>query len=77
MKSLSFVKPEHLSCPFCEKGKEPDYKDYKRLSNFLSDRARILSSARTGVCARHQRKLGREIKRARHLGLLPFIERID
>ncbi|MFZ3079714.1 MAG: 30S ribosomal protein S18, partial [Bellilinea sp.] len=27
----------------------------------------------TGTCARHQRELAREIKRARHLALLPFV----
>ncbi len=71
------VKPEFSYCPFCKKGKDPDYKDYEQLSRFLSDRARIMPSSRTGVCAKHQRRLGREIKRARYLGLLPFIERIE
>ncbi len=71
------VKPVFSYCPFCKKGKEPDYKDYKELSKFLSDRARIVSSARTGVCAKHQRRLGREIKRARYLGLLPFVEKVE
>ena len=77
MKKPSFVKPEYSSCPFCEKEKNPDYKDYQYLSKFLSDRARIISLVRTGVCARHQRSLGREIKRARYLGLLPFVEKVD
>ena len=77
MKKPHLVRSEYLSCPFCGKGKNPDYKDYKYLSNFLSDRARMLSSIKTGVCARHQRSLGREIKRARYLGLLPFVEKVD
>jgi len=59
-------------CPFCVAGKDPDYKDYKELANFLSERTKILGKIYTGVCSKHQRKLGREIKRARHLGLLPF-----
>lgn len=52
--------------------KTPDYKDYKYLAKFVSDRGKIKSSEYTGVCARHQRKLSNAIKRARHLALLPF-----
>lgn len=60
------------TCTFCEVGKDPDYKDYKFLEGFISDRARILGKKRTGLCSKHARKLPREIKRARHLALLPF-----
>jgi small subunit ribosomal protein S18 len=59
-------------CYFCKEGKKPDYKDYETLAMFLSDRARILGKKRSGVCSRHQRRLSVAIKRARHLGLLPF-----
>lgn len=59
-------------CPFCVAGKDPDYKEYKELGNFLSDRAKILGKDYTAVCSKHQRRLTVEIKRARHLGLLPF-----
>jgi len=64
-------------CPFCKGKKTPDYKDYKELAKFLTDRAKIISSAYTGVCSKHQRVLSREIKRARHLGLLPFAPSVD
>lgn len=63
-------------CPFCSKDKEPDYKDYKGLSRYLTDRARILGKERTGVCSKHQRHLSVAIKRARHLGLLPYSPKI-
>ncbi len=82
MEAKSFEKANPKSqksvntCPFCKKNTQPDYKDYKNLLPFISDRARILGGARTGVCARHQRLLAREIKRARHLGLLPFVPKI-
>jgi len=59
-------------CPFCDRDLEPSYKDYRVLKGYLSDRAKILGKERTGVCSRHQRKLSQEVKRARHLGLLPF-----
>lgn len=59
-------------CAFCEGDKVPTYTDSVVLKRFLSDRARILPASRSGVCSKHQRKLTREIKRARHLSLLPF-----
>ncbi|OGM03870.1 30S ribosomal protein S18 [Candidatus Woesebacteria bacterium RIFCSPHIGHO2_01_FULL_39_32] len=66
-----FKTPEN--CPFCKMGKNPDYKDYKTLEKYLSDRAKILGRDRTGICTRHQKKLSTAIKRARYLGLLPFV----
>jgi small subunit ribosomal protein S18 len=71
------IKPINQVCPFCGENKEPDYKDYEFLANFLTERARIMSASRTGVCAKHQRRLGREVKRARFLALLPYIEKIN
>lgn len=65
-------KPANAVCPFCEFGKVPDYKDWQTLDRFVSERRKIWSRARSGVCSRHQRVLSREIKRARHLALLPF-----
>ena len=60
------------NCSFCKEGKEPDYKDFKTLAKFVTDRAKIVGRSRSGICAKHQRRLTIEIKRARHLGLLPF-----
>jgi len=62
--------PDH--CPFCVAIKDPDYKDYNTLEKYVSDRAKIFGSMRTGTCAKHQRMLTKAVKRARHLGLLPF-----
>lgn len=42
----------------------------------MTDRAKILPRSVSGVCLKHQRMLAREIKRARHLALLPFQARI-
>jgi small subunit ribosomal protein S18 len=50
-----------------------DYKDERTLSRFLTERGKIIPARLSGMCARHQRQLGRAIKRARHLALLPFI----
>lgn len=53
----------------------PDYKDAKELGRFISERGKILGRARTGINASQQRILTQNIKRARHLALLPFIVR--
>jgi small subunit ribosomal protein S18 len=50
-----------------------DYKEHQRLRDFVSDRGKILKSRMTGTCMKHQRALGRAIKRARQVALLPFV----
>ncbi|OHA14566.1 MAG: 30S ribosomal protein S18 [Candidatus Tagabacteria bacterium RIFCSPLOWO2_01_FULL_42_9] len=45
------------------------------LKRFLDPQAKIMPAKKTGVCAKHQRKLGRAVKRARILSLLPFVGR--
>lgn len=60
-------------CRFCaEKDSRIDFKDARTLSNFLSERGKIIPSRITGNCARHQRELTTAIKRARTVALLPF-----
>jgi len=49
-----------------------DYKDIKSLQHFLNAFQRIKGRYYTGVCLNHQKKLGRAVKRARHMALLPF-----
>ena len=61
-------------CAFCaDKVETIDYKDVARLRRYLSERAKIVPRRVTGTCARHQRELTIAIKRARHIGLLPYI----
>jgi small subunit ribosomal protein S18 len=63
-------------CSFCESKKEPDFTDASSLRKFMSDRARIQPRARTGVCSKHQRRVTKHVKYARHLALLPFVNQI-
>jgi small subunit ribosomal protein S18 len=51
-----------------------DYKDVPTLRRFISDRGKIEPRRRVSTSAKHQRSLAIAIKRARHLGLLPFTE---
>ena len=50
----------------------PDYKNPEGLKKYISDRGKILPRKITGVCAKHQRIVAREIKKARILAYLPF-----
>lgn len=63
------------NCNFCRDKKEPSYRDTEALRRFITERGKIISRGRTGVCAKHQRKIAVAIKHARHLALLPFIVR--
>ena len=62
-------------CSFCQDKNLPiDYKRPDILERFVTDRGKILPRRVTGTCARHQRVIAREIKRARIIALLPFVE---
>lgn len=58
----------------CPEGRCFDYKDVETLNRFIGETGKIKPRRQTGNCARCQRELAREVKRARHLGLLPFVE---
>lgn len=62
------------TCPFKAKNApEIDYKDVKLLSRYVSERGKIVPSRITAVSQKAQRKLAREIKRARFLALMPYV----
>lgn len=52
-----------------------DYKDTELLKKFLNPHGRIQGSKRTGVSAKMQRQLAQAVKRARFMGLLPYVAR--
>lgn len=52
-----------------------DYKNPEGLKKYISKRGRILPRKKTGLTSKLQRKLTREVKRARILALLPFLNR--
>ena len=62
------------TCPFTgDNAPVIDYKDVRLLQRFISERGKIVPSRITAVCAKKQRELGKAIKRARFLGLLPYV----
>jgi len=60
-------------CIFCENNDQKiNYKEIKILRKFITEQGKIIPGHVTGVCARHQRHLGKAIKQARNIALLPY-----
>ena len=66
--------PVRKSCFFCKNGTEEiDYKNLMVISKYLNSKGKITSVRVNGNCAKHQRKISKEIKRAQFLALLPYV----
>jgi len=62
-------------CQYCvDKVTHIDYKDFKKLGKFVSERGKILPRRVTGNCAKHQRAMTMNVKRARHLALMVYTQ---
>jgi small subunit ribosomal protein S18 len=60
-------------CRFCaDRNIKIDYKDPQTLKYFITERGKIIPRRISGNCARHQRKIGTAVKRARMIALMPF-----
>ena len=63
-------------CKFCaDKIPFIDYKDIKSLRSYLTERGKIVAGRMNGNCAKHQRELTQDIKRARSIALMPYVEK--
>jgi len=63
--------PRKKFCRFCaDKDLPLDYKRPDILRDFVTERGKIIARRITGTCAKHQRRLTNEIKRARQMALL-------
>lgn len=66
-----FYRKKKKVCYMCT-GKTVDYKDVETLKRYINEKGKILPRRVTGNCARHQRHIAEQIKRARAIGLLPY-----
>ena len=66
-----FYRKKKKVCAMCT-GKDVNYKDVETLKKYINEKGKILPRRVTGNCARHQRHIAREIKRARMIALIPF-----
>lgn len=61
-------------CYYCVEKQTPiDYKVPDALRYYISNYKKILPQRYTNLCAKHQRKVTEEIKRAREMALLPYV----
>ncbi len=72
IKKVGRARQRNKACYFTETGKEPDYKDILVLKRFLTDRQKVMRHSYSGVTEKNQRKLAREIKKARYMALVPY-----
>ena len=62
-------------CQFCaDKITGIDYKDIAKLRKYVSERGKILPRRVTGNCAKHQRAMTINVKRARHMALMAYTQ---
>ena len=66
-----FFRKKKKVCYMCT-GKEIDYKDVETLKRLINESGKILPRRVTGTCAKHQRVVAEQIKRARSIALLPY-----
>ena len=66
-----FYRKKKKVCMMCT-GRTVDYKDPETLRKYINEKGKILPRRVTGNCARHQRHIAQQIKRARAIALLPY-----
>ncbi len=66
-----FRKKRKKVCHMCL-GKSVDYKDVNIIQKYISENGKILPRRVTGTCAKHQRHVAEQVKRARFVGFVPF-----
>ena len=64
---------QHAEREEIEVKKFVDYKDVPYLRQFMNPHAKIMGKKRTNTSASRQREIALAIKRARYMGLLPYL----
>lgn len=63
-------------CQFCaNKDLVIDYKNVELLKRYIDDTGKIRPRRQSGACAKHQRAIARAIKNARHIALMPYVNK--
>lgn len=68
-----FYRKKKKVCQICA-GKSFDYKDVNVVSKYITDKGKIMPRRMTGACAKHQRLMAEQIKRARFMALIPYVK---
>jgi small subunit ribosomal protein S18 len=75
---MARVKKNSRRCRFTHDGESPrpafvDYKNVELLKKMMSGHGKILGRRRTSNSAVYQRAVAVAVKRARYMGLLPYV----
>ena len=68
-----FYRKRKKICQMCA-GKSVDYKDVAIINKYINEKGKIMPRRMTGACAKHQRYIAMQIKRARFMALIPFVK---
>ena len=68
-----FHRKKKRICQMCA-GKSVDYKDVMIVSKYINEKGKIMPRRMTGACAKLQRHIAEQIKRARIMALIPFVK---
>ena len=68
-----FYRKKKKICQMCA-GKSVDYKDVAIINKYINEKGKIMPRRMTGSCAKHQRYIAMQIKRARFMALIPFVK---
>lgn len=68
-----FYRKKKKICQMCT-GKDVDYKEVMHVSRYINEKGKILPRRMTGACAKHQRHISNQIKRARFMALIPYVK---
>ncbi len=66
-----FYKKRKKVCQMCV-GRSIDYKDIDTIRKFINEKHKIVARRITGTCAKHQRHIAIQVKRARFMALIPY-----
>lgn len=68
-----FHRKKKKICQMCA-GKDVDYKDVMIVNKYINEKGKIMPRRMTGACARHQRYIAMQVKRARFMALIAHVK---
>ena len=66
-----FYRKRKKVCQMCA-GKDVNYKNVDIIKKYINESGKMLPRRVTGTCAKHQRFVSIQVKRARFIGLIPY-----
>lgn len=66
-----FYRKRKKICQMCA-GKDVDYKNVDVMKKYINESGKMLPRRVTGACAKHQREIAKQVKRARFVALIPY-----